>query len=180
MTLTELLIASILLSVVFLASTSLYITANRFLDDQEARWQQMDSIIAMEHMARRIVLGNEIVMDGSGKWIKVRWDYGADYTAPNGIDGTPETTADDNWLKYAITNDSKLLWCVEAIEGVGAPCAGGLEVQTGLTVNQGASSFSLTYPPGNPPTLDIDLETTVGTDTVVQHTGLLLRCRAID
>ncbi len=178
--LTELLLATILLSVIFLACISLYLSAMNFLKAQKDRWARIDSFLAMEHVARRIVLGNDILVNPAQKWVKVRWDYQGDYNVPN---RTPENFADDQWLKYGIIGNA-LRWRVDATSAANVT-AGDAEVQAGLFVDATASFFLLNNPPGpaGPPTVDVRLRTRIQQAPDVymtQHTGLIVRGRAVD
>jgi prepilin-type N-terminal cleavage/methylation domain-containing protein len=181
-TLMELMIASILLAVVLLSCTSIYITANRFLDSQERRWQQLGSFLAMEHMARRIPLSNDIQVNSVAQWIKVRWDYRADYSDPLNTPNIFTGADEDRWLKYGIIciapSDCRLRWRVDTTAAADVSAADA-EVEANLVVDGAGSSFVLTGPLGGPPTLDIRLRTipTPG-QFITQQTGLLLRCRS--
>lgn len=175
-TLMELLITTVLLAVVMLTCASVYVTANQFLDAQERRWQHLDSYLAMEHMARRIPLGNEVQVNVAQRWIKVRWDYPGDSNqAPN---GTPLNTADDFWIKYGVVGNT-LRWRLDQDVNINVSGADA-EVQPGLFVDSAGTAFALTGPGGGPPTVDVDLRTRVNAAPdvyVTQHTALRLRSR---
>ena len=178
--LTELMIATILLSVVFLACISLYVSAMNFFKAQKDRWARIDSFLAMEHMTRRIVLGNDILLNPGQKWVKVRWDYTGDYFTPN---RTPNNYADDQWLKYGIVGNT-LRWRVDATPDANVS-GSDPEVQAGLFVDTAGSFFLLNNPggPSGPPTLDVRLRTRIQQTPDVfmtQHTGLDVRGRAVD
>lgn len=95
MTLIETLIAGLLLSGIFIAVTSIYISTLKFIDS-EIKAANIDTLIAMETMTRKINLAYNVVVAGD-KQLKVEID-------PN--DPATLSSADDVWIKFGIVANS--------------------------------------------------------------------------
>jgi len=119
LTLTELLIAGVLLSGVFVAAATVYISALRFMNSMRNN-RQLDIFMAMEHMTRKINLANQVIVldavgaavaDGvAGKELKICMDYRPNLTDPNNAPlGTTAVTTDDRWVKYKFVRSSQSL-----------------------------------------------------------------------
>ena len=172
-TLTELMIAVSLTGLLFASAGSVYVSATSFLNEQRRKWERTRTLIAMEHMVRRIGLANAVVIGPDDDQIKVRWDYVNDRVPL----GTPGDVTDDTWLKYRFIGNG-LRWRVEANPAPDVQ-ATDPEVDPGLVVDPALSFFSMTNPPGptGPPTVDIRLSTTSGTppQPSTLHAAALLR-----
>ncbi len=160
LTLIEILIAGLLLSVVFLASASAYITTLKFFNAVREKSGQIYAFMGMEHITRRVELANDIMVnDGgtanaeTGKQLKMRWDYNADGVL-NG--DTANDVSDDTWVKYRFIEEPvgsgtwRLFWRTDtAAAGSATDVANTDEqVETGLTLGA-SSTFALTSPSGN-------------------------------
>lgn len=174
LTIMELLIAAALVSVVFLGSTVMFVSGYKAFRRMELKEKEINAFLAMEHMARRIGLGNEATIDLGGGQIKVRWDY-SDYKTPLGSppNGTPADFSDDTYLKYRFIGN-RLRYRIDASFS-GNVGASDPEVITGLDVHL-SSSFVL----DDPNRITVHLVALVG-DPIQQknlRTGILLQGRA--
>ncbi len=140
-TLTELLIAGILLSVVFVAATSLYVSALKFFKSQTAS-ADVNSLIALEHISRNIKKANDVAISGGGSQLKLRIE---------GSDPATQSVLDDQWVVYGVVS-GKLYWKAPyAVTGDGAASTAtdvtntDPELVPGLTISS-AIPFSLTNP----------------------------------
>jgi hypothetical protein len=134
----ELLVALGLVGVMFLAAASLYASAGKFMARVEDKGAQMDRLIAMQHIARRVSLGSEAQFIGTNQ-LKVRWDYDVNGTPLF----TPWDSTDDTWVKYGLVlagPDLRLRWKIDS-SSAGIVTPGDPEVQTGLTLLSANSGF---------------------------------------
>ncbi|HTL69851.1 MAG TPA: hypothetical protein VL404_01025 [Candidatus Eisenbacteria bacterium] len=146
LTLTEAILATLLLSVIFLGATSALVSAMALFNSLQNNRGRLDATIALEHMARKIALSNRVVVDQGGAQLKLRWDFATGTFALNGAGaGTPSDLTDDTWVKYRIIGN-QLRWRNDAAESpdVGA---GDPELEPGLTLQSG-SIFTLVNPTG--------------------------------
>ena len=175
LTLAELLIATFLMSVVFVGVTAAYISALKLFQKMQLNAGGEDTIstndqyIALEHVVRRARLANKVVLGESGnpfdsldltktyQQVKFRLDYNPATLAPNNSPtGTTSDTSDDQWVKYRFFQVSgvwKLLWKTGTAEA-GDVTASDPEVQPNLKVtNYPASYFKAeaAASPGTPP-----------------------------
>jgi Tfp pilus assembly protein PilV len=180
-TLVEILMAGLLLSVVFLACASAYITTLKFFNAVREKSGQLYTFIGMEHVARRVELANDILVNdggvanaGTGKQVKMRWDCAETGAANN----TANNVADDTWVKYRIIEDPsgsdpsgsgtwKLFWRTESAAGGAATDVANSDPQVETALKLGSNStFLLTSPSGNAvgqkTVLAITLESSVG------------------
>jgi hypothetical protein len=150
LTLVELLLVSILISVVFLGFTTAYVTAMKLLLALKAGESQLYGFAALERIVRTVNMGNQVkigtaVDANDGTQLKVRWDYTLNTFLPNGNPaiGTTFNTADDNWVKFRFIG-GRLRWRNDAAE---TPDVSGSdpEVQDGLIIASG-SFFTLPNP----------------------------------
>ena len=136
-TIIEILIASLLASVVFLAVASSYTSGLRLLAlTRDAA--SLDPAMAMNAMSKNIALANQIVIDPSYKQLTLRLDYINDGT---GVPTTPRYTADtsdDFYVMYRFISGG-----LRTAYGLSARNINGTdpEVIPGLSVTDG--SFSL-------------------------------------
>jgi hypothetical protein len=146
LTLTEAILATLLLSVIFLGATSALVSSMALFNSIRNNQGRLDATIALEHMARKVALANKIVVDQGGSQLKIRWDYAIGTFALNGAGaGTPDNPADDTWVKYRIIGNS-LRWRNDAAEAPDV-AAGDPELMPGLTLS-GGSIFTLVNPTG--------------------------------
>ena len=140
-TVMELMIAVSLLATVFLGATAIYVSATKSFKGLDAKSEEIGGFLALEHMSRRIGLGNQAVLVGGGAQIKIRWDY-ADYNAPLGAppNGTPVNFADDTYIKYGVVAGA-LRFRIDAAQA-GNVTAADPEVEPGLRVTS-ATPFAL-------------------------------------
>lgn len=126
-------IAVAVLGTIFLGATAIYVSATKSFRGMDSKSEEIGGKLALEHMARRIGLGNLAVTSGGGSQIKVRWDY-ADYNAPLGAppNGTPADFTDDRYLKYGVVGGA-LRFRIDASEA-GDVTAADPEVEPGLRV----------------------------------------------
>ena len=171
-TLMELMLAAALLSVVLLAGTSVYVSGMSVLSGQGQNWDQLNTMLAMDYMVKRIRLANDVQIDPGGKWIAVRWDRdltGAPLPVPCDLDFTDIYTC--TWLRIgymAGTLRSEITAAPGPVTGAATPVDATLNVDTAL------SAFTLNNPAG-PPTMDLDLVTGTGPGQIAVHTGVILR-----
>ena len=184
-TLTELMIATMLLSVVFIGATSAYVSSTAALKAQgDNKADYLSSYAAMEHMARRIRLGNQVAIDPNGRQIKVRWDYAASEQPLSLPCDAPNATTACTWVKYKLFTsggeDKTLRWRIDSAQA-GDVASGDPQVQVGLRVQPGAL-FALENPPTGPLIVDVTLVTDVGTPPVTKlltlRTAATLRAKA--
>lgn len=97
-TLTELLIAASLLSVIFVATTSVYISGLKMAKDATYQDTVTDGYLLLEHIARRSTLGLKPTITDSGAGLKLQWDR-SDYENDN---QTPAVLTDDTFIKYLL------------------------------------------------------------------------------
>ncbi len=95
-TLTELLIAASLLSVVFVATTSVYISGLKMAKEASYRDAVTDGYLLLEHISRRCSLGLKPTITHSGAGLKLQWDRLNYETARD----TPDNLTDDTFIKY--------------------------------------------------------------------------------
>lgn len=174
-TLVEIMMAGLLLSVVFLGAASAYISALRFFNALREKSGQVYSFYAVEHIARRARQANQIIVNSggaananTGKHVKLRWDYSEAGAALN----TPDNTADDTWVKYAVlenpTGTWRLYWRTDsaATGAVTDAATTDPRLEESLLLQSG-SVFNLASPSGPAEgrrvILDIHLETVTGT-----------------
>jgi Tfp pilus assembly protein PilV len=193
-TLIEVLMAGLLLSVVFLACASAYISTLKFFNALREKSGQLYAFIGMEHVARRAELANDVMVnDGgvanaeTGRQLKMRWDYTEDGAPKN----TANTVSDDTWVKYRIIEEPsgsgtwRLFWRTDtAAAGAAADVAtSDTQVESALTLGP-ASTFVLTSPSGNTEgrktVLAITLESRVGNPpkTLTLNTDVLVGSKA--
>ncbi|GEM_PF-2561047 len=194
-TLVEIVIAVLLISVIFLGSTTVYVTALKFFNAVRDKSPQVYGFLAAETVVRKVAVASEAIVNDSGssngastldadglnyvtgKQIKIRWDFTlADWTPLN----TPSNTADDTWVKYKIIENpggsgTYRLYTRKDASVTADVTTADEEVDTLLTL--GANSvFRLSSPSGNAEgaatTVDVHLETVGGSSsqTVVIHT----------
>lgn len=89
-TLVEIIIASMLIGMVFLMVASLYLSALKFLRSEVAS-PSVNSLLALETMARDVSVANDGIVDANGLQVKIRIDTNDPATA---------TAADDKWVSY--------------------------------------------------------------------------------
>ncbi|GEM_PF-4977591 len=97
-TIIEILIASLLASVVFLAAASSYTSGLRLLASTRDS-ASLDPAMVMNAMSKNIVLANQITVSSSGDRLLLRLDY----NQTNGVPTTPKHTAkilDDLYIVY--------------------------------------------------------------------------------
>jgi len=159
-----------------MASASVYVSGRRFLMGSQLSVAQMQPALAMEHMVRRIGLGNQVVVDAGGAQVKIRWDY-QNYATPN---QTAKDTTDDTWIKYRFIGNA-LRWKIDGA-AAGDVTAADAEVAPGLVIDPAASFFALNNPPGpaGPPTLDVRLVSIVGAPPgpFTLHSAVICRASA--
>lgn len=142
MTLTELLIAGLLLGGIFLAVTTVHVSSLKLLTGQ-MNTGGVDPLLALEHISRNVRIANEVIVDGAdvtgGKTqLKLRIDPANP--------GTPGP-ADDHWIVYRFINRALRWKTVTPPAPVSAVDAGSPEVVPGLTLSTAnPSSFNLTSP----------------------------------
>lgn len=163
MTLTELLIAGLLLGGIFLAVTTVHISSLRLLTGQ-TNAGGLDPLLALEHISRNVTLANEVVVDGAvvtgGRTqLKLRIDPADPGTSdPN----------DDNWVSYGFVN-GHLRWrtiTVAAFPAAPNIVVGDPEVVPGLALSTAAanpSSFNLM----SPNVVEIDVTPAAGSESVI-------------
>ena len=101
-TLMELLVATLMVTMVFIASTSVYLSAAKFLSAQVASSQTPALGFDMEDVIKKISLANEYAIDPAAKWLDLRGDYPqADPSWSNPLN-TPSNFGDDTWAHYRI------------------------------------------------------------------------------
>ena len=149
-TLTEILLASLLISLVFLIMTSLYVSSLKFLNG-ETTSPDMNSLLALETMTRDASVASDVSWDPSDtSQFKLRIDTNDPATA---------RTDDDKWVSYRFINGALRTHTVNPPNAVAADVtAGDAEVAPGLSALAGAnqSGFQLLNP------------TSQGTATVLQ------------
>ena len=144
-TLTEALLATLLLAVIFLGATSAFVSAMALFNNMQNNQGHLDAYIVTEHMVRKVTLANRVVVDQGGEQLKLRWDYALGTFALNGGTGTAYDLSDDTWVKYRIIGN-RLRWRSDAAEAPDVS-AGDPEVQSGLVLDAG-SLFTLINPTG--------------------------------
>lgn len=177
-TLIELLIVSLILSVVFLGAGAVYISALKFLKNMQTYYSgqsgasQVDVLIALEQITRQLGLANEAIIDPTGQQLEFRWDYQLNTFVPN---HTPSDLTDDTWMKFAIIGGN-LYWKNETTEGQDVTSSDQQLVQ-GLVLQPG-SEFALANPSGQgiATVVDIVFISQVGNPAVDQQiqTGVLV------
>lgn len=191
-TLIEILMAGLLLSVVFLATTSAYIAALKFFGSVRDKSGQIYGFMGVEHIARRVELANEIIVNNggvvninAGKQIKMRWDYDALGTPLN----TPSNVADDTWVKHRFIENPggsgvwKLYWRTDtaAAGPVADVTTADPQIEPQLTTNTN-STFTLTSPSGlaegQRTVLTIVLEAVIGPRTIPIRTDVNVGSKA--
>ncbi len=190
LTLAELLIATLLMSVVFVGVTAAYISALKLFQRMQlnagtggtlSTKSTNDQFIALEHVVRRARLANSVVLGEPGNLFdaavptktyqqaKFRLDYNSATLTPNNSPvGTTSDTSDDQWVKYRFVQVTpgvwKLLWRTDAT--VTTDVSGtDPEVQPNLKITSSSSYFKTeaVTAPGTPPgAVSISLTTQVG------------------
>ena len=100
LTLVELLLASLLVSVILGSLAVAHITALKFFNALPQKASGLKKAnLAMESIARKIPLANQVVISGVRQRMSMRWDFSLSGTTfvPN---YTPENFSDDTWIKY--------------------------------------------------------------------------------
>ena len=159
-TLIELIIATLLVMVIFIASTALYVTGVKFFNSMSGANSNLDAFYAIEPMTRHINIGNFAVVTGND--LSIRADY-----APDGVTcrNTPNNFLDDTWFKYRFIGN-RLRYRTDLVNAAtpnnpGAPVNGAdPEVVAGLVINNTAA-FSMQNPSlqNNPDVVQILLVT---------------------
>ncbi|GEM_PF-2268159 len=186
LTLTELLVATFLMSVVFISVTAVYISALKLFQTMQLNagaggtLSTSDQYIALEQMIRRARLANNVVLGEPGnpfiandpakhyQQVKFRLDYNAGSLIPNNSPtGTTLDTSDDQWVKYRFVQVGgvwKLLWRTDATVTADVSAADP-ELQPNLKITDFPSSyFTLVASPDPfpPPAFYISLTSQVG------------------
>lgn len=169
LTILEFLVAALLISVVFLASTTVYVGAVKFFSDLRQNADSIDSFILMENLTRKVTVANQVSVSDAGKQLKIRWDWqliGGVWTPNN----TPDVTTDDTWVKYRFlgaSNDLRLRWRSDATETTDVTNPDP-EVRPGV-VARDACLFTLVNASGDgdPIAVDVNLVTQTGTPPVI-------------
>lgn len=156
-TLMELIVAMSVFSVVFIGVTAMYVSGYKSFKSLGTKENEIAALVALEHMTRRIGLGNNAEISDGGAQIKVRWDY-AEYPSPL---NTPGDYADDTYIKYRFI-DGRLRYRIDATSGADVS-ASDREVEPGLVV--GTSSFTLL----NPHRVEINFTAQVGSPAVAKN-----------
>lgn len=109
----EVLIGVSLISVVFLGTTAVYVSSKKMVAQMQNGSPEMDLLLASEHFARKVALGNSVSVtisspptgatfpSGAGNQAVIRWDYDLNQDPLM----TPGDTTDDTYLKYGIIED---------------------------------------------------------------------------
>ena len=155
-TLMEILIALSLTSVVFLGSTSVYLTALKFLKNTQQSGVSVNKVATLEDISKRVSLGNSAFMTGGGnQQLNIRADYAVcSYNVLN----TPANTADDNWWHYRVIAGAVRFVC----DSNQSTNVNGNDYVLIDNVNTGFSEFQLINPSnaGNPTVAHIYITTT--------------------
>ena len=160
-TLIEVMIATLLLSVIFLGAAAFYVTALKFLNNVRENGSQVYGLAALEHIAAKAQISNAVAIEDAGQTLKVRWDasFANGFFTPR---NTPSNYADDVWVKYKIIalggGRFRLDWAVETTQvDSGGVAYQPLQPKFELV---GGSSFALTNPTvsGSATVLSIRLE----------------------
>ena len=163
-TLTEILIATALVSTAFLLATSMHLTALRSLNAVRANEQSLYASAALETVGKAVALANNIQIGSGGAFITVTRDFQAgNPILPNNTVGTAFTTADDILVKFGVFS-GRLYSRTDAV-GSGsentAVSPSDSEVMEGLVLSSGAP-FSFPDSTNAPTTVNIRLEASVG------------------
>lgn len=134
-TLMEVLVVSLLISMVFLGALALYMTGIKFLKTAQTKDITALPIVAIGNMVERISLANDLQLNAGNKQLDVRLDN----ACPGGAAlNTPSNFADDAWWHYRFVAGSLVGLC----DGVQGTNLTGAEPQI-VSVNSGLSNFSL-------------------------------------
>ncbi len=142
-TLLEIVIASVLIGMIFVMITTLYATSLKFLRGDMAS-NDLDTLLALETMARNASTSTDAVVDMGGSQLKLRIDTNNPSTA---------TALDDQWVSYRFLRNGAAfeLRNRTVLPPAAAPAnvtAADREVVSGLPVLGGAgqSGFQLLNP----------------------------------
>jgi len=101
LTLVEILIATVLVSVILGSVAVSYATALKFFNTLPQKARSMaEANLAMEYVTRKIPLANQVVVSSLRQQMSMRWDFrlvGTTFVANN----TPADFSDDMWIKFA-------------------------------------------------------------------------------
>lgn len=166
-TLTEILVGTLLVGVVFLGGASVHITALRFLGtaQQNSFVITTDPAVMLEDVARRISLSNQATITVGNSRLNVRSDYNCLGAPLN----TPNNTVDDQWWHYRFQS-STLTWKCNGLPTDIGP-AGPILISN---VTTASSYFAIINPSGagQPTVVNIRLVSTVPVTTLDTNVAL--------
>ncbi len=140
-TIIELLLTTVLLTVIMASAISLYVAAQGFFNDLLTNSTLTSPAIAMETIVRKAQIANTIIYDGTNNQIKLRLDVNA-ASNPN---RTPSDNTDDTWFKYRIIG-SDLRWRTDSTPDTDVSASDAL-FDANLVLRPG-SVFNLINPSG--------------------------------
>jgi prepilin-type N-terminal cleavage/methylation domain-containing protein len=161
-TLMEILVGTLMLSLLFLAAVSMYTTAIRFIQSAQTKDLTTMPVIPIETMSRRMAVANNYGVDVPNKQLNIRTDTDCAGAARN----TPANTGDDSWWHYRIEGNA-LRWACDGAQATVIPAGGGTVLVP--NVNVPASSYAIVNPSGqgNATAVIVTITTTTPVATVV-------------
>ncbi len=190
-TLTEILIVSVLLGVVFFSCTTAYIAVLRVFEDLKKNADNADIFYGYQSITRKISVAHEAEISVDHQQIKLRVDYPQNSIICN---GTPGVKGDDTWVKYRIDSNgrtgidsNRIYWSWDVAQaGDVVPSDaehGSNQVAAGLVIKSGSGSgFFLTNVTGagNPTVVNVKLVALIGTPIreVAYDTSVAIGCMA--
>ena len=139
-TLTELMISLLLVSVVFLAATTLQTSSVKFLRSRQTMDVATRPEIGVEQMVKMIQVANLVLVDEANREIDLRVDY--DLCSSTRVVPTA-TTADDNWWHYRFVAGGLYTLC-DGVQGTNLDGAG----ETLVIPNLDTATAVPAWPPG--------------------------------
>jgi hypothetical protein len=164
-TLMELLIATLMITMVFVASTSVYVSALKFLSTMVTNSTSLSPTVSLEDIAKHISLANEANPPGNGgKSLDLRGDYDFNNSSWNSPLNTPSVFGDDAWIHYRFCGaaNGDLRMVCDQTPNTNVPCGGGTVMMS--NVDSASSSFAATSSDwqGNPTVIRVVLRASPG------------------
>ena len=155
----EVLIAVVLLAMVFVGAISIYVSGLKFLGGLTATSSQLEPVINVDEMSKRIQLANDGAVELSGAQLLLRGDYDWSSGGWNSR-GTPGDFTDDSCTRYRFLGTELHLRSEAAAGGVCSSFAvTGSDTLLISNLRSGSSSFTAVNPSGqgNPTVYAIDV-----------------------
>ena len=109
-TIVEMLMVTLMMSMVFLGTTSVYVTGLKFLSSAQTNTTTTLPIaILLEELPKKIEFANQLLPNAAGNTNQI--DFRVDQTCAGAALATPSNFGDDNWWHYRFRNSALRAVC---------------------------------------------------------------------